>query len=288
MENQIYSSKGWKHVLWIVIPFILKIAIFQSVGSFVAGLDIRNLPSQTTDEQSLIIVVFDLIGTVLLIWLFVKYVDKKDFVWLGFYKSHVLKDTIIGILIGFVIMALGLALLIFNHQITIKSVDFSFSGLSLTIALFVCVAIGEELLVRGYILNNLMASFNKYVALVLSSTLFAAMHLLNPNVDILSMVGLFVAGLLLGLCYVLTKNLWLPIALHFSWNFFQSLLGFNVSGQDFYSLITTSFQRANDYNGGAFGFEGSILSIPFQVTAMVYIFAKFGNRVSKAEVDVEN
>ena len=270
-------------MLWIIIPFIIKVTIFQSIGSIVAGFDIANLPSQLTDQQSLIITFFDLIGTVLLIWIFVRYIDKKDFIWLGFYNSYILKDTIIGIVIGLVIMSIGGGILIFNHQSSIKSVDFSVSGILWATALFTCVAISEELLIRGYVLNNLMRSFNKYVALVLSSALFAVMHLLNPNIDILSILGLFVAGLLLGLCYVLTKNLWLPIALHFSWNFFQSLFGFNVSGQDFYSLIITSFQKGNEFNGGAFGFEGSALSIPFQVVAMVYIFTKFGRRVSDIE-----
>ncbi|MDN3593261.1 hypothetical protein QWY91_00015 [Zunongwangia endophytica] len=58
-----------------------------------------------------------------------------------------------------------------------------------------------------------------------------------------------------------TKNLWFPIALHFSWNFFQTILGFNVSGQNTYSVFKLSIPEKNLLNGGAFGFGGSIISL---------------------------
>ena len=60
---------------------------------------------------------------------------------------------------------------------------------------------------------------------------------------------LFLAGVLLGVSYVYTKNLWFPVALHFSWNFFEALFGFNVSGQDFYSLIDFNITEKNLLNG---------------------------------------
>ncbi len=63
--------------------------------------------------------------------------------------------------------------------------------------------------------------------------------------------------MVLGISYVYTKNLWLPIGMHLSWNLFQSLLGFNVSGGDNYSLIVITMKDANRINGGTFGLEGS-------------------------------
>lgn len=110
-----------------------------------------------------------------------------------------------------------------------------------------------------------MYSFNKYMALMVSSALFSLMHSANPNMDWFSFLGLFLAGVLLGILYIYTKNLWFPIALHFSWNFFQTLFGFNVSGQDIYSVIEFKITENNLWNGGDFGFEGSVLSIIAQV-----------------------
>ena len=79
----------------------------------------------------------------------------------------------------------------------------------------------EELVFRGYLLSNFMESMNKYYALLYNSILFALMHSVNPNFNFIDFINLFLAGLLLGLPYVYTKNLWYPMSLHFAWNFFQ-------------------------------------------------------------------
>jgi uncharacterized protein len=101
----------------------------------------------------------------------------------------------------------------------------------------------------------------------------------NANFTLLSMIDLFIAGFLSGLAYIYSKNLWFPIALHFSWNFFQgTIFGFNVSGKDTYSLIVTKDYSSNIWNGGGFGFEGSVLSIIFQFIAIVMVFLIFKNR----------
>ena len=81
-----------------------------------------------------------------------------------------------------------------------------------------------------------MSSFNKYKALIISSILFSIMHGLNPNISLFSLFDLFLAGIVLDLSYINTKNLWFPIDMHLSWNLFQTLLGFNVSGQDTYLI----------------------------------------------------
>ncbi|MDA9294917.1 CPBP family intramembrane metalloprotease [Flavobacteriaceae bacterium] len=137
--------------------------------------------------------------------------------------------------------------------------------------LFTIVAIVEETLLRGYVLRNLMYSFNKYIALIWSSILFSLMHGFNPIIDTFALIELFLAGILLGQSYIHTKNLWFPIALHFSWNFFQTHFGFNVSGQDTYSLIEFSIVENNLWNGGDFGFEGSWLSIISSIIMIILV-----------------
>jgi hypothetical protein len=87
------------------------------------------------------------------------------------------------------------------------------------------VAVVEETLFRGYVLKNFMESFNKYAALIISSGLFSSMHYFNLDFDLFSFFSLFLAGILFGISYIYTKNLWFPIALHLSWNLFQALFG---------------------------------------------------------------
>jgi hypothetical protein len=185
-----------------------------------------------------------------------KHIDKEKFINLGFQVKNKIKDINWGFLSGFVIMGLGLLILLGLNQVKFVGLNFSFKEILISILVYIIVAIEEEVLFRGYVLRNFMYSFNKYIALIMSSLLFALAHGFNPNMDWFSYLDLFLAGVLLGISYIYTKNLWFPIALHFSWNFFQTLFGFNVSGQKFYSLIEFKITNKNIINGGDFGFEG--------------------------------
>jgi len=88
----------------------------------------------------------------------------------------------------------------------------------------------------------------------------------------MAFVDLVLAGIMLGAFFLYTKNIWMAVGLHFGWNFFQTHLGFNVSGLDSYSLIETTIVDRNILNGGDFGFEGSILSTLAQVITLSLLF----------------
>ena len=267
------SIAGYARILLMIIPYFLVVGIFQFIGMLFTKVDIENFDiSILSSEQHLIISCFDLVGNFLLLWVFVKFIDKENFKAVGFNLSHRLKDIIVGIVLGLGIMGLAMLGLLFFSEIEIETINYSGKDLVQILLIFIIVALVEETLLRGYVLKNLMYSFNKYIALFVSSLLFAVMHIANPNMDWFSFLNLFLAGILLGISYVYTKNLWFPIALHFSWNFFQSLFGFNVSGQDIYSLIEFNITEKNIINGGDFGFEGSIFSIIVQIILIVSIF----------------
>lgn len=269
MENK---RKGWQRILKIILPYIFIVGIFQIIGALIAGVEFKkNVDFQKTSEQHFIMSFFSLLGTLLVIWIFTKYLDKEKFINLGFDTKGRLYEFIIGIVIGAFIMTTGYSMLLFLGEINFQRVIFDFKEIIISILIFIFVAVMEEVLFRGYILKNLMISFNKYIALIVSSILFSLMHGSNPNIDLFSLVNLFLAGILLGISYIHTKNLWFPIALHLSWNFFQTIFGFNVSGQKTYSLIEFSITENNIINGGKFGFEGSILSVIAMLVTIIGI-----------------
>lgn len=281
MEEKNYIIKGWQRILLLIIPYFFIVGFFQFIGLLISGADYKNLDTIKTTEQHVTISFFSFIGTLLVLWFFMKYIDKEKFINLGFNIKNRIKDISLGIIFGFLIMGAGLLILIEINQVQFLKLNFSFKELILSILVYIIVAIAEEVLFRGYILRNLMYSFNKYVALIVSSLLFAMAHGFNPNMSWFSYLDLFLAGLLLGISYIYTKNLWYPIALHFSWNFFQTLFGFNVSGQDFYSLIELKITNKNIINGGDFGFEGSILSIMAQVLLIAALWYYYENVKTK-------
>ena len=133
-------------------------------------------------------------------------------------------------------------------------------------------------MVRGYILNNLMTSMNKYAALVLSSIIFMAAHLMNANLSILGVINLFLAGLVLGIYYIHKRNLWFSIGMHLTWNFFQGpVFGFEVSGYETHSIIGQNIQGSEIITGGEFGFEGSILATILITGIIIYLHFKYRN-----------
>lgn len=271
LEEEEFKYRGWVRVLGIIFPYLIIVGIFQYIGASVVGIDVENLETHESTYQHLAINFFSLTGTFFVIWLFMKFVDKEPFIKVGFYTKNRLNDFVVGILIGLIIMTLGYGYLLLTNQIYFDKLNYNLTELIQTIALFITVSIAEEMLLRGYILKNLLFSFNKYIALLVSSILFSLMHSFNPNVDFFSLFNLFLAGILLGLSYIHTRNLWFPIALHLSWNLFQTLYGFNVSGQDVYSLIEFKMNEPNLINGGLFGFEGSYLSIIAQIITITAI-----------------
>jgi CAAX protease family protein len=279
-----HSNTGWQRVISIIISFIFIVGTFQFIGLLIAEVDYKDHSQIKTSEQDLIIAFFALLGTFFLLWLFMKYVDKEKFINLGFHIKNRFKEFNYGIAIGALIMIIGYLLLIFIDQIIFKKLIFNPKEIIVSILIYSIVAIAEEVIFRGYILRNLMISFNKYVALIISSLLFSVMHGFNPNIDLFSFFNLFLAGILLGISYVYTKNLWFPIALHFSWNFFQTLLGFNVSGQNAYSIINFTIPEKNILNGGDFGFEGSILSIISQIIFIVLILIYYNNNLKSEKI----
>jgi membrane protease YdiL (CAAX protease family) len=181
----------------------------------------------------------------------------------------------IGIAIGLIIFSSGYLVLIHFNEIVFVKINLNVNEILISVLHFTIVAGVEETLFRGYVLKNFMESFNKYAALIISSGLFSSMHYFNPDFDLFSFFSLFLAGILFGISYIYTKNLWFPIALHLSWNLFQALFGFNVSGRDTFSIIEFKILESNLINGGSFGFEGSVLSIIAQAIIITIIITYY-------------
>lgn len=283
------KSQGWKSILKIIIPYLVIVGIFELIGGLIVGLDSRHMNANSQTSAQLFVTCFmGMVGTLAVVWLFTTKVDKKSFANISFDKTNMVKDIVLGLAMGFVIILSGFSILVLTHQLQFIDIKFNALNLLYSVGIFVFVAVSEEVFTRGYILRNLAFSFNKYMALVVSALIFSLMHLANPNANLVGLSIIFLSGLVLGLPYLYTKNLWFPIALHFSWNFFQGpIFGFNVSGLNFYKLIETKYATANNWNGGEFGFEGSIVAVFFLLCALTAIYFLFRNRTAIEEPEVE-
>ena len=140
----------------------------------------------------------------------------------------------------------------------------------------------EEIIFRGILFRIIEEKLGTYISLIISALIFGLIHISNPNSSLMAGLGLSIqAGLLLGLAYVLTRNLWFPIMIHFAWNFTQSAIyGASVSGSKMSKTLITSEITGNElFTGGQFGPEGSIQATIFCLIAtivMLYLSRKKG------------
>lgn len=188
------------------------------------------------------------------------------------------KDLLPGISLAIVLYAVGFGVSLLAGAIEIAGVVFNPSSLLISFVFFLLVAITEEFALRGFVLERMLqGGVNKFWALFLSATLFSLVHIANPNFDFLSFINILLAGILLGSSYIYTRNLCFPIALHWFWNWIQGpVLGYEVSGNKFCDgLLTLYLPEANLINGGAFGFEGSILCTVLMVAGTAVILKMF-------------
>ncbi|MEW1910432.1 CPBP family intramembrane glutamic endopeptidase [Kitasatospora sp. NPDC085895] len=127
-------------------------------------------------------------------------------------------------------------------------------------------AVTEELMFRGLLFRLVERGLGTYLALALSGTAFGASHLLNEDATLLGGVAVSIeAGGMLAAAYAATRSLWLPIGLHFGWNFAESgIFGTEVSGNgDTHGLLDASTSGATLITGGEFGPEASVYATLF-------------------------
>lgn len=280
----------WVRILGIIIAYVIVGGVFYIITAEILGIPFERLGDTVTytPNQKIIIKSIELITVIVVVFSFRKMVDKKTISSLGFSIKNRLGDLFFGFMVASIMLGVGTVILLFSKEIVVEAFNIDLLLLGKNILVVLLVAFGEEIFVRGYILNNLLDATNKYTALVISSLLFSGLHLLNAHISYLSVINLFLAGILLGSLYIKTRNLWFPISLHFFWNFIQGpVLGFNVSGNETYSIITSNYYESTVLNGGEFGFEGSIICTIVSVVfaaILLGMYPKTKNSIHKVSV----
>ncbi|KFF07297.1 CPBP family intramembrane glutamic endopeptidase [Flavobacterium reichenbachii] len=202
--------------------------------------------------------------------LFFKKYDKRTVT--EFAVKGLFKNLFIGISIGFVLQSLTILIMYLNGNYSVVNIN-PISFILIPFALMFTVAIIEEILVRGIIFRIMEEKLGSYIALTISSVLFGVFHLINPHSTLISSICITTAGFLFGVIFIYSRNLWMPIALHFAWNFTQSgIFGAITSGNEkTNSLLEAKIQGPELITGGAFGPEGSIQAIVLCALATIVL-----------------
>ena len=134
-------------------------------------------------------------------------------------------------------------------------------------------AIGEEMMFRGYGFQALIGILGPVATVLAVGVLFGLAHLSNLNISKVGLVNTMLWGVLLGFAFLRSGDLWLPIGLHFGWNWILPLFGVNLSG---FTMDVTgyvmSWKIGPLWSGGNYGPEGGLLTTGVLLLLSVFLW----------------
>ena len=291
---------GWRILIFLILFWILaalSLVIKPLFGDITKGEYLNN--------YSLVIVGILSVAATISVYISRKYLDKKSFISLGLTRNkQTIRDLFFGFLLSGIMAGLFLLLLSSFNLVEINGLnigkndavlqnDFSFINFmkivsvgSLSILLIEHILVGywEELVFRGYILQNMVDGMGFKIAVIISCVIYGLIHAANPNATLLSSLIIVLFGFLRIYGYSITKMLWLSMGMHIGWNFFQGpIFGFAASGHKKTTLLDIYLISDKEWlTGGEFGPEGSVLIIPIILIALLVMnwYSKLNSNIT--------
>lgn len=252
VDKKHQSPNRWLHIALFIIVFL--------VAFLALGLILPVSGKQDLRSAFYIPIAASTLLSVLLSLLFLQVMSTKDPLPAGLTLKRPGREAVAGGSAGLMLVGAGSMILFFLDSLVFNVGSSSPLDIAITTILLLASSLGEELVFRGIILRRLLEATKPAIALGLSSIAFAFFHINNPEISLVALVNITTGGVLLGITYCYTRNLWFGWMLHFTWNLAQGpLLGFAVSGLRLPSILQTESSGATLITGGDFGLEGSIV-----------------------------
>jgi len=290
-------QNGYLRAIIFMPLWLITMGLSATIGSIIVmqrmGIDmtdesaVQALFSNVSFDSPVLLsmTTFQVLGSFLALWIATRFIDRKPLMSIGLSWENKAKEMLIGLGFAFAFIAGLFLVLMAVGAIKFSGYEGFKPGVFIVSMLLFLAAFDEEIIFRGYILNSMMdSSKNRWIALGGSSLLFALMHAANPGVwsNWVPMTELFAAGFILGISYTFTKNLWFPTFFHFGWNFFQGLLGFEISGINVDSWKMISHENTGNVpdiiSGGVFGIEGSVITLTCTIICTYLIFKYYNEQ----------
>ena len=264
----------WRFLFSAAAIFVSMIAIQVLLG-LVLGLAGRKPTFFLANTLSTLLMLPALLG---LVAFFTRVFETRPFGSAGMALSGRWKaELALGLAIG-TIMILAVA----GVEWALGAAKFSWSGEGPALLClwggggFVVLAIAatnEEITFRGYPFQRLVESIGAPGAILILSVLYGSIHLGNPNITWVGAANTALVGIPFSIAYLRTRMLWLPIGMHFAWNFVQGfVLGLPLSGISFpVSLLRAEVTGSVTLTGGAYGPEAGLLATGVIVLATGYL-----------------
>ena len=243
----------WEWILLLVLGFIISTIGYAMLMAVNQISENHNLPIMNPLGAAVYLVMYAV---------FVKLIEKH---WpTDLSLRQLVPHLSLGLLVGFVFMVLVVCTITALGNAFESWSGFSWKEQFAALMLFLSVAVAEEVIERGVIFRLVDERWGVWVALLVSALTFGFGHIFNDNATWWSSLAISIeAGLLLGAAYKWSGSLWLPIGIHWAWNYVQgNVFGLAVSGMNAGdTMLVTTVDGPDIVTGGAFGPEASIVTV---------------------------
>lgn len=279
------------------IPRILFVFALLWGGSFVLGrLMLTNLFRSILDEginQGLRRVV--LCGFQIgIFFLWVKLIEKRHIVTLGFSEEKRLQKFLVGIIIGIssitiitiVLYIVGAIQLDISQKNDTDTDTYSYFSMLVILLGWLIQSASEEISIRGWLIPSICRRHSASIAILITSIIFGILHLFVPVASVLSFTNLVLSGMFFALYAIKQKGIWGVWGCHFGWNLsLGNIYGFNVSGfaPKGYLFFKVKVIDYDFLTGGQFGPEGGLLVTILLAIGIVVLLLN-NERVGKKSV----
>ncbi|HSQ59572.1 MAG TPA: type II CAAX endopeptidase family protein [Acidobacteriota bacterium] len=190
------------------------------------------------------------------------------------------KSAGLGIAVGsapaLVVVGAGLAFGFATTDVVFEGGALQSGAIAAAALAMLLVSVWEEILWRGYALQQIAQGAGKWIAALATSALWALAHLGNEGANVSGLLETGLSGVILAWIVMRTGSLWFAFGYHVAWNVVSAVvLGLTTSGQDLSAtILRTRLQGPDFLTGGAYGFEGSVvtaaLDLGFLAIALVF------------------
>ena len=278
MNLRTIASKIWNFPLLRVLLFFLCIPLFAAAFNFL--LMVLMLPFFTAWKINYLRIAPWFANTLSVVAAYIfmlRIVDKRKAVQLPFVLDGIIPETAIGFVIGSTIISLviGCAAILGCYRIVGPN---NYSDLVVPLIFLYFASASEEIICRGYVFQRLERSWGTAIAIVIASIVFGFSHMIGtsqiPLTERLLACACLVieSGLLYNAAYLYRRRLWLPIGIHWAWNYLQGpIYGMPVSGLVYWiPMIKAKATGAAMITGGSWGPEAGLPS--FVIRTFIGVF----------------
>jgi len=295
------TGKRLPHIILVIVLTFVFIIAAQIVGGIpaiiiVGGLSmlggepfllddqvalLRLLQPDTALEQTVMLVLS--FGPIFLIlWAWLALFEKRPLWTIGLERAAAGKKYVRGLLIGLAMFVAAVGLSALFGFVSFEAGDPQQQGLAalggvlLVFLGWMVQGAAEEALARGWILPTIGARYKPVWGLVVSSVIFALLHSLNPSLNPVAIINLFLFGVFTVLFALYDGGLWGVFSIHTAWNWAQgNLFGFEVSGMlppggTLFNLMEVG---PDVITGGSFGPEGGLAVTAVLIVSCVLVWA---------------